>query len=186
MSVQYPTTWSSIHGPQPICSSRRSLAWALGLYATASVACGGQDDSASVSADQQAYIEACSESCLGKTATGCALVDRETCERGCGAVAANTSEECLPLQAALVRCESAAGYACDELRSASVADREACRAEADAAEASCTVECTGTNADGVCPTVQCACPSGPSMISGFTNERGDCRCLTQQTCLEGC
>ncbi len=181
--MQYLTT---LHGPQPIRTSRRSLARALGLFATISVACGGRDDSASGSADQQAYSEACSEACLGKAATGCALVDRESCERGCDAIAENTSEECLPLQAALVRCESAAGYVCDELRLASVADREACRAEADAAAASCTVVCTGTAANGLCPAVECACPSGPSMISGFTNERGDCRCLSQQTCLEGC
>jgi hypothetical protein len=184
--MPYPTPLSNLLVPQCIRLSRRSRTWLIGLFAVAGVACSGQAES--VSPDQQAYGDACVEGCQAKTAMGCGLSDSavSTCEQVCEAFLANTSEECTPVEAARIRCENAAGYVCDERSVASVADPEACRAEADAVAASCAIECTGMDADGRCPTVECACPNGPAMISGLTNERGDCRCLTQQTCVDSC
>jgi len=165
---------------------RARLAWTLALCVFAHVACSSDDESAAVTADEQAYDDACSETCAAQTATGCALVDRETCQAWCDQVRATTSEECLPLQAARMRCEAASGYACSELNLAIPANPGACRAETEAADASCRIECVGADSSGACPAVDCDCPGISLRISGASTVNGECRCLTQQTCVTAC
>ena len=162
--------------------------WRVALGLGAILGLGGLGAGCSEETDSEAvraYQSECEDACRAEDATGCALVALDACLRLCALAVDRISGECLPLATESLVCENEVGVVCNSFQLASSADPERCKPQADALR-DCQGPCEGADEDGFCPSVECACPGGPTRISGFDNSSGQCRCLSAETCAEFC
>jgi hypothetical protein len=161
------------------------LVFFLGVMAAVAAGCGGGG-----SGGGGVSPAPCHEQCAAQQkVTGCTpFVDLATCDSMCDALAGQTPATCEPKFSAYYSCSTLAGFEC--LGSLVTQKGNACRAEQSALD-KCqnggkSTTCEGALDGGFCPSVECACPSGPTPISGFDQSSGSCKCFDATTCKSMC
>lgn len=145
---------------------------------------GADDDAARDDEATQSCYDVCREQAAAEKAGNCEGITEAQCRALCDA--ALSDEACSAEFTELNECRLTGEFSCGLVSAESDAD---CDAQTDdylmCSEANAPA-CEGADENGRCPAVPCACPDGETLISGFDNSGGACRCLTPDTCLDLC
>jgi hypothetical protein len=172
--------------------ARASLTWVafvLELAACGSKSSGGSGGGgAGGGATGKISASSCYSQCDAQQATqGCTpIVSLAECKMLCDALAGSTPASCAGAFDAYYSCSAHDGFTCAVGLVSQKTD--ACKAKQDAfdkcSHGGMKSTCQGQLDSGVCPSVQCPCPSGAKPVSGFDNSSGSCKCLDTVTCKD--
>jgi hypothetical protein len=155
----------------------------VGVVGMAVVACGSDSGNSS---GNGADASLCNAQCDAQAQVqGCTpVVPTATCKQICPALAQSTLPGCGDAFNAYYKCSANAAWECGPIGPTQKGG--ACKAEQDALSKCNHATCEGELDGGFCPSVQCACPSGTTSVSGYNTTNGVCKCVDTSNCQQFC
>jgi hypothetical protein len=164
---------------------KRSFSVGAAAILVLSTACG--DGTSSGSSANGVAADSCHRQCDAQAKVqGCTpIVGVAECKSLCDQLAASVPSKCKSEFDAYYNCSADEGFTClGSLPTQSTA----CKAKMDAFDkcknGGSASSCAGELDSGVCPSVQCPCPSGVVPVSGFDHSSGSCKCFDTVTCKD--
>ncbi len=156
----------------------------LMVWATA---CGGSSGGSSGGTTKGVAAASCHKQCDAQAKVqGCTpIVGVQDCKLICDQLAAGLPSKCATDFDAYYNCSATEGFTClGSLPTQSTA----CNSKMDALDkcrnGGTATTCAGELDSGVCPGVQCPCPTGAVHVSGFDNSGGTCKCFDKVSCVD--